>query len=61
MWTGLRHVQWVRVVVGPEETRAEAVGIGHRHPRSVPISLSLAARLVGAGTPLVIHRVDAVA
>jgi hypothetical protein len=47
--------------MGLEATRAEAVGIGHRHPRSVPISLNLAARLVGAGTPLVIHRVDAVA
>jgi hypothetical protein len=60
-WTGLRHLQWVRVVVNGEATRAEAVGIGHRHPRTVPITLALAARLVGNGTPVVILRADAVA
>jgi hypothetical protein len=60
-WTGLRHLQWVRIVVNGTATRAEAVGIGHRHPRSVPITLALAARLVRDGTPLVVHRADAVA
>jgi hypothetical protein len=60
-WTGLRHLQWVRVVLGGDATRAEAVGIGHRHPRTVPITLALAARLVGNGTPVVIHREGAVA
>ena len=41
--TGLRRVDWVRIVVDDDTVRAEAVGVGYRLPTSRPIPLPLAA------------------
>jgi hypothetical protein len=53
--TGLRRVQWVRVLVDGESTRAEAIGVAHRRPATVPISLRMASRLAAAGVPTVVR------
>jgi len=53
--TGLRRVHWVRVLVDGESTRAEAIGLAHRHPATVPISLRMASRLAAAGVPMVVR------
>ena len=53
--TGLRRIQWVRVLVDGERTRAEAIGLAHRRPATVPISLRMASRLAAAGVPLVVR------
>ncbi len=55
--TGLRRVDWVRVVVGEDGPRAEAVGVRHRTPTSAPITLLAAAQLVAGGAPLVFRDV----
>lgn len=49
---GFRTVECVRVVVTPDGTTAEATGILHRYPRTVPISLTAATLLAAAGAPL---------
>ena len=51
--TGLRRVDWVRLVVDHDSVRAEAVGVGYRLPVSRPIPLPVAAALIAGGTPLV--------
>ena len=56
--SGLRRIDWVRFVVDDRDLRAEAVGVGYRLPSTRPIPLSMAARLVAAGTPHVTHVVD---
>lgn len=57
---GLRRVSWVRVeVVAGRPVRAEAVGVAHRLPVTVPISLRRAAELAAGGVPVVRRRVDA--
>ena len=48
--TGLRRVDWVRIVVDHDSVRAEAVGVGYRLPTSCPIPLPVAAALIGEGT-----------
>lgn len=54
---GLRRVEWVRLeLVNGRPTRAEAVGVAHRLPVTVPISLRQAARLVAGGIPVVVRR-----
>ncbi|MGE0794608.1 MAG: hypothetical protein AB7H43_05820 [Acidimicrobiia bacterium] len=53
--TGLRRVDWIRVLLATDGPRAEAVGVGHRRPASAPITLSAAARLVAGGAPLVVR------
>jgi hypothetical protein len=56
---GLRRVAWVQVMVDEhgEYTRAEAHGIGHRLPSTVPIPLSAAAALAAAGVPVLVRHV----
>lgn len=54
---GLRRVEWVRLLVGPRGTRAEAVGVGHRLPAAIPVSLRTATQLMRAGTPLIVRHV----
>jgi hypothetical protein len=49
---GFRTVERVRVVVDTAGARAEATGIVHRYPRTVPISLAAATLLAAAGAPL---------
>ena len=56
--TGLRRVDWVRLVVDDDSVRAEAVGVGYRLPTSRPIPLPVAAALIAGGTPSVTRTVD---
>lgn len=61
--TGLRRVDWIRLVVddsrvGDRVVGAEAVGVGFRLPASCPISLSVAAELIASGVPCVTRRVE---
>jgi hypothetical protein len=49
---GFRTVERVRVVIGPHGTTADATGVVHRYPRTVPISLAAATMLAAAGAPL---------
>jgi hypothetical protein len=49
--TGLRRVDWVRLIDDDGRFRAEVVGEGFRLPVSRPIPLSLAAELIAAGVP----------
>jgi hypothetical protein len=51
--TGLRRVDWVRLVVDQDAVRAEAVGVGYRLPAARSIPLSVAAALMAEGTPSV--------
>jgi hypothetical protein len=51
----LHRIDGVRLVIGGGRPRAEVCGVGHRRPATVPISLSLASRLVAAGAPLVVR------
>lgn len=51
--TGLRRVDWVRLVVEHHTVRAEAVGVGYRLPVTRSIPLSMAAALVAGGIPSV--------
>jgi hypothetical protein len=60
--TGLRRVDWVRLIVDSrldksQPVRAEAIGVGFRLPVTCPIPLSLAADLIASGTPYVSHPV----
>ncbi|HEY3941147.1 MAG TPA: hypothetical protein VGL60_01570 [Acidimicrobiales bacterium] len=55
--TGLRRVDWIRVVVDHHEVHAEAVGVGHRLPATCPIPLSTAAALIAEGIPSITQRV----
>lgn len=52
----LRRVDEVRLIVGDGPVRAEVLGIGHRFPARVRVSIGLAARLVEAGAPLRVQR-----
>lgn len=56
--TGLRRVDWVRLIVAGDGVRAEAVGVGYRLPASRPIPLPVAAALIAGGTPSVTRTVD---
>ena len=49
---GFKSVYSVRLVQRGGRTRAEATGILHRYPQTVPVSLLTAGRLVAAGAPL---------
>jgi hypothetical protein len=51
---GLRRVDWVRLYPDGAHPRAEAVGVGFRLPVTMPIPVSMAARLIAAGTPSVV-------
>ena len=51
--TGLRRVDWVRLVVDNGGVRAEAVGVGYRLPTTRSIPLPVAAALIAGGTPSV--------
>lgn len=53
---GLRRVSYVRVRLGEAWVRAEVVGVGHRWPRTVPVPMSVAARLAAEGVPVVVRR-----
>jgi hypothetical protein len=55
----LRRIDAVRVVVDDGPVRAEVVGIGHRFPATVRVSLALAAELVEAGAPLRVEHATA--
>jgi hypothetical protein len=49
--TGLRRVDWVRLIDDGERCRAEVIGEGFRLPVTRPIPLALAAELIAAGVP----------
>ena len=51
---GMRQVAWVRVRRTALGATAEAVGVGHRLPRTTPITLAHAARLASQGVRVVI-------
>jgi hypothetical protein len=55
--TGLRRVDWVRLVVDHDQVRAEAVGVGYRLPTTRPIPLWVAEALMAEGTPSVTRTV----
>lgn len=53
----LRRVGWVRLDLEPgRPVRAVAVGVAHRLPLTVPISLHRAAQLAADGVPVVVRR-----
>jgi hypothetical protein len=49
---GFRSVELVRLVVTDRATVAEVRGVMHRYPRTVPVSLTTATRLVAAGASI---------
>jgi hypothetical protein len=49
--TGLRRVEWVRLIEDGGRYRAEVVGSGFRLPVICPIPLSLASELIASGVP----------
>jgi hypothetical protein len=49
--TGLRRVDWVRLIEDAGRYRAEVVGVAFRLPVTCPISPALAAELIAAGVP----------
>jgi hypothetical protein len=51
--TGMRRIDYVRLVVDDDGTRAEVVGVGFRLPTSSPVPLSYAAKLISEGMPSV--------
>ncbi len=51
---GFRRLEYVRVVLHDGTVDAEAVGIVHRLPVALPISLATATRLVRDGVRLVV-------
>ena len=51
---GLRQVTYVRVDVRQRPATAHAIGVSHRVPTEIPISLAAAARLAASGTPVVL-------
>jgi len=51
----LRRVDAVHVYVTERPARAVAVGVAHRLPVALPITLASAARLATLGVPLSIH------
>jgi hypothetical protein len=53
--TGLRRVDWVRLIDEGGRYRAEVVGVGFRLPVTRPVPLSLAADLIFSGVPHVTH------
>ena len=52
MVPAMRRVEAVRLTLTDDGVRAEVLGIGHRHPVTIAVSVWLAARLVEAGAPL---------
>lgn len=54
--TGLRRVDWVRLVLDVDAPRAEVMGVGHRLPVCQQVPISTASRLVAAGLPYVLCR-----
>ena len=49
---GFQSVEVVRVVVDGTTAAATVTGVLHRYPRTVPVSLATARRLVTAGAPV---------
>jgi hypothetical protein len=56
--TGLRRVDWVRLLDDGGRFQAEVVGVGFRLPVTHQIPLSLAADLIAAGVPHVTCSVE---
>jgi hypothetical protein len=56
--TGLRRVDWVRLIEDGGKYRAEAVGVGFRLPATRAIPLTLAADLIASGVPHVRRAAD---
>jgi hypothetical protein len=56
---GFRRLDRVVLTVDEDAVRAEVIGVTHRLPRAVPISLACATRLVRAGIPLTLRDQDA--
>jgi hypothetical protein len=56
--TGLRRIDWVRLLDDGGRFRAEVVGVGFRLPVTCPIPLSLAADLIASGVPHVTRSVE---
>ena len=52
-----RRVHLVHVTCRGEDVVAEASGILHRYPHTVPVSMATAKRLVAAGAPLRVDRI----
>ena len=49
---GFRTVERVQLTVDDRSTVAHVTGVLHRYPRTVPVSLVTASRLVTAGAPV---------
>lgn len=56
---GFRRVDFIRLVVGDDVVRAEAVGVAHRLPVSRPIPIHVASACMRAGTRHVVVHVRA--
>lgn len=53
--TGMRRIDWVRIVVSPAGTSCQAVGVADRLPVDRPITLRTATSLVAGGVPVVVR------
>lgn len=49
---GFSRIECVRIVRTGSASRAEVTGVLHRYPRTVPVSMATARRLVAAGAPM---------
>ena len=56
----LRRIDAVHIDVTARPARAVAVGVAHRQPVTVPITLASAARLAALGIPTTVHDAPAV-
>lgn len=53
---GFRRIHGVHVAIANGRSHATVTGVAHRYPRTVPVSLRVAAELAAAGAPLTIDR-----
>ena len=58
--TGLRRVDWVRLIVDSDGAgmAAQVEGVGYRSLVRRPVPLSLAHELIASGTPYVVRSLD---
>lgn len=55
---GFRRIDAVRLVVTDDHVRAEVLGVTHRLPRTLTVSLRLAQRLIARGVPVVVRHLE---
>ena len=51
----MRRIDYVRLFVDDDGTRAEVVGVGFRLPVARPVPLSYVSKLISEGMPSVAH------